>query len=155
MEGRFTINGQEHSILFPPGATLLDVLRGEGFTDVHEGCREGVCGACAVVLDGRLVNSCQVLAASARGREILTAGGLGTPASPHPIQQAFVDAGAVQCGFCTPGMVLAAWCLLRENPAPTEEEIKSALDGNLCRCTGYKHILEAVQLAAERMNTDD
>jgi len=151
MEGAFTINGRVKKLSFAAEATLLDLLRACGCTDVKEGCREGQCGACLVLLDGRLVNSCQVLAASALGRQIATVRALGDVHSPHPIQSSFAETGAVQCGFCTPGMVLAAYALLEANPDPGEEEIRRGLDGNLCRCSGYVKILEAVRLAAERM----
>ena len=154
MTGNFSINGAELHISLRGDEVLLDVLRELGYTEVKEGCREGACGSCLVLLEGVLVNSCQVLAASALGKEITTVKGLGTFHQPHPIQEAFVDAGAVQCGFCTPGMVLATFALLKKNPRPTEEQIRRALDGNLCRCTGYVKIIEAVKLAAERMSAD-
>ena len=151
MQGQFTINKVDSSFEFSPDATLLRVLRDNGFTEVKNGCEEGECGACVVILDNKLVNSCQVLAASAIGKEILTVKGIGDLHSPNKIQEAFVETGAVQCGFCTPGMVLAAHCLLQENHNPSEEDIKQALDGNLCRCTGYVKIFEAVKLAAKRI----
>jgi carbon-monoxide dehydrogenase small subunit len=151
VEGTFKINGKELKTVFSPDTVLLTLLRDNGFKEVKEGCREGECGACLVLLDGKLVNSCQVLAGSAVGREITTVKGIGNIHSPHPIQSAFVDTGAVQCGFCTPGMVLAAYYLLNENPDPDDEEIRRSLDGNLCRCTGYVKIIEAVRLAAKRM----
>jgi aerobic-type carbon monoxide dehydrogenase small subunit (CoxS/CutS family) len=151
MEGSFRINGKNIKIDFSSRATLLQVLRDNGYHEVKEGCAEGQCGACLVLLDGRLVNSCQVFAATAVNREITTAQGLGTMHAPHPIQEALVEAGAVQCGFCTPGMVMAAWYLLRMNPDPSEKEIRRALDGNLCRCTGYTKIIAGIRLAAERM----
>ena len=151
MEAVFRINGEEKTIAFDSDAMLLTVLRDSGYTEVKEGCREGACGACVVLLEGFLINSCQVFAASAIGKEIVTVRGLGDVHSPHPIQSAFVDAGSVQCGYCTPGMVLAAYSLLKENPDPDDSEIKRALDGNLCRCTGYVKIVEAVKLAARRM----
>jgi aerobic-type carbon monoxide dehydrogenase small subunit (CoxS/CutS family) len=151
MTGEFVVNGKRVDCTFSPDATLLDLLRGKGFTEVKEGCREGQCGCCVVLLEGKLVNSCQVFAASAMGKEITTVKGLGNLHNPHPLQTAFVEAGAVQCGFCTPGMILAAYALLKENPDPDDEEIIQALDGNLCRCTGYVKILEAVKLGARRM----
>jgi carbon-monoxide dehydrogenase small subunit len=151
MTGTLRINGTEKQTSFREDATLLDVLRNLGCTEVKEGCREGACGSCLVLLDGVLVNSCQVLAASVLGGEITTVKGLGTFHEPHPIQEAFVETGAVQCGFCTPGMVLATYALLKKKPKPKEAEIRKALDGNLCRCTGYVKIIEAVKLAAERM----
>ncbi len=151
MEAVFRINGKEKTFSFDSDATLLAVLRDSGYTEIKEGCREGACGACVVLLDGLLINSCQVFAASAAGKEIITVRGLGDVHSPHPVQSAFVDSGAVQCGYCTPGMVLAAYSLLQKNPDPDDSEIKRALDGNLCRCTGYVKIVEAVRLAAGRM----
>jgi carbon-monoxide dehydrogenase small subunit len=154
MTGNLSINGKELRISLRGNEVLLDVLRELGYTEVKEGCREGACGSCLVLLEGVLVNSCQILAASAAGKEITTVKGLGTIHQPHPIQEAFVEAGAVQCGFCTPGMVLAAFALLKRNPRPTEEQIRHALDGNLCRCTGYMKIVDAVKLAAERMSAD-
>jgi aerobic-type carbon monoxide dehydrogenase small subunit (CoxS/CutS family) len=154
MTGTLSINGTELQISLRGDELLLDVLRNLGYMEVKEGCREGACGSCLVLLEGVLVNSCQVLAASALGKEITTVKGLGTIHQPHPIQEAFVEAGAVQCGFCTPGMVLAAYALLKKNSRPTEQQIRHALDGNLCRCTGYVKIVEAVKLAAERMAAD-
>jgi aerobic-type carbon monoxide dehydrogenase small subunit (CoxS/CutS family) len=151
MVGEFIVNGKRVSGSFSPAATLLDLLRETGFTEVKEGCREGQCGSCVVLLQGKLVNSCQVFAASAIGKQITTVKGLGSLHEPHPIQTAFVETGAVQCGFCTPGMVLAAYALLQENPDPEEEEIRAAFDGNLCRCTGYVKIIQAVKLGARRM----
>jgi len=151
MTGPLYINDAELQISLSGDEVLLDVLRDLGYTEVKEGCREGACGSCLILLDGVLVNSCQVLAASALGRRITTVKGLGTIHQPHPIQEAFVETGAVQCGFCTPGMVLATFALLKSNPRPTERQIRHALDGNLCRCTGYVKIVEAVKLAAERM----
>ncbi len=154
MTGTLSINGTELRISLRGDEVLLDLLRDLGYTEVKEGCREGACGSCLVLLEGVLVNSCQVLAASALGREITTVKGLGTFHEPHPIQEAFVEAGAVQCGFCTPGMVLATFALLKKTPRPSQEQIRHALDGNLCRCTGYVKIIEAVRLAAERMAPD-
>ena len=151
MTGNFTINGEEKFFSFDPRTTLLNALRENGYTEIKEGCGEGECGACVVLLDGKLVNSCQVLAASAIGSEITTVRGIGDIHIPHPIQQAFVDAGAVQCGFCTPGMVIATYYLLEKNPAPTDAEILKFLDGNLCRCTGYVDIIAAVKNAAMKL----
>jgi aerobic-type carbon monoxide dehydrogenase small subunit (CoxS/CutS family) len=143
------INGEDKVLTIATGERLLDLLRREGYFSVKEGCRQGNCGACVVLLDGRAVNSCMVFAARCEGCEIITAEGLGTPAHPHPLQEAFVNAGAVQCGYCTPGMLLSSRALLAENPAPSVEEIRTALDGNLCRCTGYVKIIKAVQDAAK------
>jgi carbon-monoxide dehydrogenase small subunit len=155
MKDTFRINDEIKTFDFDEQDTLLTGLRNNGHTEVKNGCEEGECGACAVLLDGELVNSCQVLAASVRGRAITTVRGIGTMHSPHPLQESFADAGAIQCGFCTPGMILAAYALLRENPSPSEQDIRKALDGNICRCTGYEKIFEAVRMAAERMRQDD
>lgn len=133
----------------PPGVSLLDLLRSQGFFSVKEGCREGNCGACVVLLDGKPVNSCLVFAAHCQNREITTLEGLGAPRNLHPLQEAFIQAGAIQCGYCTPGMILSSKALLDENPDPSPEEVKIGLDGNLCRCTGYVRILEGVRKGAE------
>lgn len=154
MVGNFIINGIETNLTFEDDSTLLQVLRDSGHTDVKRGCDTGDCGACAVLLNGDLVNSCKVFAASAAGGEIITVQGIGTLHRPHTIQQAFVDAGAIQCGFCTPGMIMATYALLSKNLNPNDEEIRAALDGNKCRCTGYVKIFDAVRLAAERMRDD-
>ncbi len=154
MEGIFKINGKDKKIAFHSTSTLLTVLRDNGHTEVKKGCGMGECGACIILLDGKLVNSCQVLAASSTGAEILTTKGLGDIHTPHTIHRAFVDAGAVQCGFCTPGMVLVTYYLLKNNPNPSGEEIKRTFDGSLCRCTGYVSIIEAVKLSAKRMAND-
>ena len=151
MEINCRINNVEKTLRFEPNARFMDVLRSEGYYSVKNGCREGDCGTCTVIVDGRAVKSCLMFAAQAKGKEITTVEGLGTFDNPHPLQKAFVEAGAVQCGFCTPGMILSAKALLDKNPNPTEGEIKKAIDGNLCRCTGYVKIIEAVQLAAKRM----
>ena len=151
MEGLVNINGTDILLSFASDATLLEALRNGGFTEVKEGCGEGQCGACVVILEGRLVNACQVFAATAIGKKILTVKGLGDIHAPHAIQIAFAESGAVQCGFCTPGMVLAAFSLLQENLDPTDEQIRHALDGNLCRCTGYEKIIDAVKLAARKL----
>ncbi len=155
MDEMFTVNGKDIKVTFEPDERLLQTLRNRGFTEVKNGCLEGECGACLTLLDDKPVNSCQVLTASVIGREIKTVKGIGNFHEPHIIQEAFVEAGAVQCGFCTPGMVLASFALLKENPNPSETEIKSALDGNLCRCTGYVKIIEAVQLAARRLRNGE
>jgi aerobic-type carbon monoxide dehydrogenase small subunit (CoxS/CutS family) len=151
MDGEIRVNGAAVAVRFAPDALLLDVLRQAGFVEVKEGCREAACGSCLVLLDGTLVNSCQVLAASALGRDVTTVRGLGTLRQPHPIQEAFAEAGAAQCGFCTPGMVLAAHALLQQNADPDEAAIRRGLDGNLCRCTGSVKIVDAVRLAAARL----
>jgi carbon-monoxide dehydrogenase small subunit len=145
------VNGRKHEVMLAPNVTLLSALRDLGYVDVKSGCEKGDCGACAVLLDGKAVNSCLVLAWQADGAQILTNAGLGTLNQPHPLQEAFADSGGVQCGYCTPGMIISAKALLDRNPNPTEEEICEALSGNLCRCTGYTQIVEAVQLAAKRM----
>jgi carbon-monoxide dehydrogenase small subunit len=143
------INGAARQVECDPGATLFEVLRALGLTSVKQGCdQEGTCGACTVLLDGAAVLSCITPAPKAAGREVTTVEALGTPTSPHPIQQAFVDAGAVQCGYCTPGMILASKALLDRKPDPTDSEVAEALSGNLCRCTGYVKILDAVRAAA-------
>jgi len=143
------VNGRTHEVLAHPGERLLDVLRDRlGLTGVKEGCGTGQCGACTVLLDGRAVASCLMLVADAVGHEITTIEGLAPPGRLHPLQQAFLKHGAVQCGFCTPGMILSAKALLDQNPKPTEQEIRHALAGNLCRCTGYRKIIEAVQAVA-------
>jgi len=142
----FTINQRAHELVVEPNQTLLEVIRRElGLTGTKVGCNHGDCGACTVILDGRPVNSCLVLAVRADGSDILTIEGLETDQGLHPIQQAFVDQGAIQCGFCTPGMILSAKSLLDDNPEPGEEEIKKGISGNLCRCTGYRKIVEAIQ----------
>lgn len=146
-----TVDGRTHEIAVQPNAVLLHTLRDLGYIDVKNGCEIGECGACAVLLGGKPVNSCMVLAAQADGGEIMTNAGLGTINKPHVIQEAFADAGAVQCGFCTPGMVISTKALLDRNPDPTEMEIREALSGNLCRCTGYGQIIDAVTIAAERL----
>jgi carbon-monoxide dehydrogenase small subunit len=148
MEITLKVNGGTYRAEAAPGTMLMDVLRELGFTGVKRGCGEGTCGSCAVLVDGRLALSCVVFAAAMEGRELTTIEGIGTIEAPHPIQDAFVNAGAVQCGRCTPGMVLATKALLDINPDPTEEDVKAALDGNLCRCTGYVKILDAVHAAA-------
>ena len=147
-----TINGREHNVDVESNLTLLQLLRRLGYTDVKSGCDTGDCGACAVLLNGKAMNSCLVLARQADGAEIVTNAGLGSMENPHPLQEAFADAGAAQCGFCTPGMIISAKALLDRNPSPTEDEIREAIAGNLCRCTGYAQIVEAIQMAAERMN---
>lgn len=154
MEARIvqlSVNGRNHEVSLAPNTTLLQVLRDLGYTDVKNGCEKGDCGACAVLLDGRAVNSCLVLAWQAEGHEIVTNSGLGTFENPHPIQEAFADTGAIQCGFCTPGMIISTKALLDRNPDPTEDEIREGLSGNLCRCTGYGQIVSAVRLAAARL----
>lgn len=147
---KLKVNGKEVQVEAPAGITLLRLLRDYlGLTGTKEGCGEGECGACTVLLDGVAVVSCLLPAAKAEGREVITIEGLAQDQRLHPLQEAFISEGAVQCGFCTPGMILSAKALLDTNPHPTKEEIKEALSGNLCRCTGYSQIVRAVQKAAE------
>jgi len=147
-----TVNGESYEALVKPNSTLLDVLRDQlELTGSKRGCDTGDCGSCTVIMDGRPVNACLVLALKAKGREVTTIEGLAEGTQLHPIQEAFVEYGAIQCGFCTPGMVLSAKALLDRNPKPTEEEIKSGIAGNLCRCTGYIKIVEAIQAASQKM----
>jgi carbon-monoxide dehydrogenase small subunit len=148
----FIINGRSYEVIIEPHMLLVDVLREKiGLTGTKYACGTGDCGACTVLVDRKPVLSCLTLAVTARDKNILTIEGVAERASLHPIQQAFVDNGAVQCGFCTPGMVLSAKALLEENPKPTRDEIKEGLAGNLCRCTGYVKIVDAVEAAAEKM----
>ena len=143
------VNGQEYRLAVEPHRFLLDVLRDDlGLLGTKECCDEGECGACTVLLDGRAVDSCLLLAVQARGRAITTVEGLARGRQLHPLQQAFLETGAVQCGFCTAGLLLAGKALLDENPAPSADEIRAGLAGNLCRCTGYSQIVRAVQQAA-------
>jgi len=144
-----TINGDHHEVVVKSCDTLLDVMREKlRITGPKKGCDQGDCGACTVLVDGRAINSCLMLAVEADGKEILTIEGLASESALHPIQEEFVKCGAVQCGYCTPGMIMSAKALLDENPSPTEEEIKSAIAGNLCRCTGYVQIIAAIKEAA-------
>ncbi|PWI46728.1 (2Fe-2S)-binding protein [Candidatus Heimdallarchaeota archaeon B3_Heim] len=145
------INGTSKEIPIEPDELLLDVLRREGYKGVKRGCKEGTCGTCTILLNDKAVKSCILLAAQAKNCSIITIEGIGTRDNPHPIQQAFVDEGVVQCGFCIPGMILSAKNLLDNNPNPTKDEVKMALDGNLCRCTGYSGQIKAVLAAAPVM----
>ena len=148
---RLTLNGEPRTVEAPSGATALRLLRDIlGLKGTKEGCGIGECGACTIVVDGRAVNACLMLAAQLDGRSVLTVEGLGTAERPHPIQQAFVDRHGVQCGFCTPGLVMSTKALLDETPAPTRAQISKAVAGNLCRCTGYRHIFESIEQAAGR-----
>ena len=148
---RLLVNGARHQIEVEPRETLLEVLRERlSLTGTKEGCGTGDCGACTVLLDGKPVTSCLVLAVSVEEKEIVTIEGLSGNGDLHPIQQAFVDHGAIQCGFCTPGMVLSAKALLDKNPRPSKREVREAIAGNLCRCTGYEKIIEAI-LAVPKM----
>ena len=149
---RLKVNGVERKVEVKPHATLLEVLRNDlGHIEAKEGCGAGDCGACAVLLDGVPVPSCLVLARQADGAQIVTAAGIGTPQNLHPLQEAFLEFGAVQCGFCTPGLIVAAKSLLDENPHPSRHEVQVALSGNYCRCTGYEQVIEAVLAAAEKV----
>ena len=147
------INGADRTFIYDPATdTLATVLRRLGLTGTKIGCGVGVCGACSVIVNGKVIRSCtKKMKAVEEYSEILTVEGIGTVRHPHPLQYAWVHLGAVQCGFCTPGMVLTSIALLDKNPDPTEEEIRTSLSGNLCRCTGYEKIVKAVRLAAERM----
>jgi aerobic carbon-monoxide dehydrogenase small subunit len=143
------VNKKKYELAIDANMTLADMLREElKLTGTKKGCGLGECGACTVILDGKTVSSCLVLAIEADNREVVTIEGIETEKGLHPIQQAFVDKGAIQCGFCTPGMVLSSKALLDENPHPDEQDIRKALSGNLCRCTGYQKIVEAVQSVA-------
>lgn len=147
-----TINGEPSEVYVQPWKTLLQVLRDElGLTGTKEGCGTGHCGGCTVLVDGKAVKSCLILAPEIKGKNILTIEGLANTGKLHPLQQAFIDHFAVQCGFCTPGMIMTAKALLDENPNPTRQEVREALAGNLCRCTGYVKIIDAVLVAAEKM----
>jgi len=147
-----TVNGTEHELSVEPRTLLINVLRDElGYTGPNVGCESSMCGACTIHLDGEAVKSCTVLAVQADGREVTTVEGLADDGEFHPIQQGFQEEHGLQCGYCTPGMMMTATQLLEENPDPTEEEIREALEGNLCRCTGYQNIVRAVENAAEKM----
>jgi aerobic-type carbon monoxide dehydrogenase small subunit (CoxS/CutS family) len=151
MKLNLTVNGTARTLEIAPRALLIDVLRDAGYTSVKRGCETGDCGACTVLVDGVPLASCVLFAGQVEGRALTTVEGLGTPERPHPLMEAMVDAGAVQCGFCTPGMILSAKALLDENPDPTAADVKDALDGHLCRCTGYVKQIEAVLDAAARL----
>lgn len=149
---RFRLNGRPVEVEVPPGRRLLDLLREDlGLTGTKEGCGEGECGACTVLVDGKPRLSCLTLAIQVEGKDVLTVEGLGQAGRLHPLQEAFVEGASVQCGFCTPGFLMAAYALLLANPNPTRPEVREWLSGNLCRCTGYEQIVEAVLRAAEKM----
>jgi len=151
MDIEFTINGKKERLTVQPADTLLHLLREQLLlTGTKEGCGTGQCGACTVLLDGRAVNACLVLAADLESKEVWTIEGLANGETLHPLQQAFIDHYALQCGFCTSGMIMEALALLRQNPKPTQEEIKESIKGNICRCTGYARRVEAIQAVAEK-----
>lgn len=150
IEISFKINNKDVKLKVLPTTTLLQLIRDHlGLTGTKEGCGKGECGACTVVLNGAAVDSCLVLAPQIDGQEVITIEGLGS-GKITPLQRAFIEEGAVQCGFCTPGMIMSAWALLNTNPSPTREEIKTAISGNLCRCTGYSKIIQAIEKVASR-----
>ncbi|NCC97146.1 MAG: (2Fe-2S)-binding protein [Synergistales bacterium] len=155
MNIQLTVNGQDRTVEISPDMRLLDLLRDVlGLTSVKEGCSEGECGACTVIMDGKAVTSCTVMAFQAEGSDIMTTEGLAQRGELDPIQQAFMDNDAVQCGFCTPGMIMSTKALLMQNPDPSEEEARRALEGNICRCTGYIPIINAVLDAARRLRDE-
>ena len=144
-ELRLTVNGEAHELYVKPKSLLMDVLRDQlGLIGAKRSCDTNTCGACTVILNGMAVHSCSILALQANGGEVLTVEGLAKKNELHPLQEAFLDYGSVQCGFCTPGMLMSAKALLDKNPTPTKEQIKEAIDGNLCRCTGYNSIIRAI-----------
>jgi aerobic carbon-monoxide dehydrogenase small subunit len=150
----FSINGKKHDADVEPRLLLVHFIRDlAGLTGTHIGCETSICGACTVLLDGNPVKSCTLLAVQADGAEITTIEGLARDGKLHPVQEGFWECHGLQCGFCTPGMIMAACGLLQESPNPTEEQIRHGLEGNLCRCTGYQHIVEAVQYAATKLKT--
>jgi carbon-monoxide dehydrogenase small subunit len=147
-----TVNGSQYEREVEPRMLLSDFLRHElGLTGTHVGCEHGVCGACTILFNGQPIRSCLQFAVQANGHDIRTVEGLGTPEKLHPLQEAFWEAHGLQCGFCTAGFLMTLVPFLEENPSPDEEEIRKAISGNLCRCTGYQHIIDAVALAAEKM----
>jgi aerobic-type carbon monoxide dehydrogenase small subunit (CoxS/CutS family) len=149
----FTLNGVPICVEVDPHERLLDLLRNRlGLTGTKEGCGEGECGACTILVNAKPVNSCLMLAVQVQGQVVLTIEGIGSRQKPHPVQRAFVEVGAVQCGYCTPGMILAAVGLLQANPRPNRNEIRQAMSGNLCRCTGYENIILAVEQAAREVS---
>jgi len=150
IEINLTVNGREYRVEVEPSTRLIDLLRDElGLTGTKEGCGKGECGTCTVIMDGKTVNSCLILAPQAHKSDIITIEGIGSRQKPHPLQRAFVEEGAVQCGYCTPGLILSSYFLLKENPNPGIEEIQEGISGNLCRCTGYTKVIEAVKKVAE------
>jgi len=150
-----TINDEQHSFEIPPNRNLLDLLRANGFQSVKHGCETGDCGACTVLVEGRPVPSCLLLVAGMEQQTVETLEGLGRPGALHPLQEAFVEWGGIQCGFCTPGMIMAAHALLSANPDPSEAEVREVLQGVLCRCTGYVKPVEAILAAAKQLQTNE
>ena len=149
---RLSVNGETHRLVVEPRRLLADVLRDDlGYTGTNLGCEHGACGSCTVLVDGQSVRSCLMFAVQANGHEVMTVEGLAQNGAMHPLQLAFWEKQGVQCGFCTPGFLMTAYELLQHNPNPSEAEIRDALSGNICRCTGYQHIIEAVQSAAQSM----
>ena len=155
MKVKFNVNSKMVELETEPNQTLLETLRQNDYTEVKCGCNEGECGACLVILDGKPVNSCQVLSMSVQKKKIKTVKGIGTLHYPHMIQESFVEAGADQCGFCSPGMVLSTYALLKNNHEPSDQEILEAFDGNLCRCTGYVKIIDAVKIASKKIQANN
>ena len=151
---RMRVNGRDVEVYVRPDARLIDVLRDLGYLSVKEGCSTGECGACTVIMDGKTVLSCITFALQANGKEIITVEGLAKNGKLHPVQEAFIEKGAVQCGYCIPGFIMSTVYLLNKNPNPTHEDILDALEGNLCRCTGYVKIIEAVKEAASRLKKE-
>ena len=151
---KLQVNGRSVEVTVPAHRTLLEALREAGFVDVKRGCEKGDCGACAVLIDGVAIDACLTLAWTVEGQDIVTAAGLGGPEDPHPLQQAFIETGAIQCGYCTPGLIIAAHSLLRTTPDPSEDELRHGLSGNLCRCTGYAKVFDAVLQAAAQIRAE-
>lgn len=149
---KLNVNGKEYEVEVKPHWTLLQVIRDQlGLTGTKYGCGTGECGSCTVIIDGKPMTSCLVLAASAEGRKIVTIEGISNGDRLHPLQEAFIEEGAIQCGYCTPGMILTAKAFLERNPNPTEEDVRRAIDGNLCRCTGYVKIIKAILKASKKL----
>jgi len=150
---KIKVNGQDYKITAKPWRTLLDVLRNDlGLTGTKEGCGTGSCGSCTILIEGQAVNACLILIGEVKGKTITTIEGLSREGKLHPLQQAFMEEGAVQCGFCTPGLILTAKALLDSNPKPSESQIRQAIAGNLCRCTGYDKIVRAIMKAAQAID---
>lgn len=153
---RITVNGEDYELLVEPFVSLLDALRdGLQLTGSKKGCDEGDCGACTVILEGKAVTSCLVMAMDANGRDVVTVEGLAQGNQLHPVQRAFLEHGGVQCGFCIPGLIMSAVGYLKENPNPTERDVRYAISGNLCRCTGYSKVVEAIMSAADTIRSGD